>query len=167
MFWIAILLLILGVEGDQDGLGCAEPGNNLESQDSCLSQPSTDVCSGEVQLQNVLEAGLDEKCKEEEETVMKKEETSGKKGEEMKTGKDEMKSGCLFLLETSTREVLTSREACALESAARNSGLNIFLVTFISIVISHHHHQPLLYHYHHPVKELCTRSIISWSVPIQ
>ena len=103
MFWIAILLLILDVEGDQDGLGCAEPGNNLESRDSCLSQPSTDVCSGEVQLQNVLEAGLEEKCKEEE-----------KEGEN---------SGCLFLLETSTRDVLTAREACALESAARNSGL--------------------------------------------
>ena len=103
MFWIAILLLILDVEGDQDGLGCADHGNNLESRDSCLSQPSTDVCSGEVQLQNVLEAGLEEKCKEEE--------------------KVEENSGCLFLLETSTRDVLTAREACALESAARNSGL--------------------------------------------
>ena len=166
MFWLAILLT-LGVEGKQKEPSCAPAEHPPDNLDSCLSQPSTNVCSGEVQLQNVLEAGLDEKCKEEEETVMKKEETSGKKGEEMKTGKDEMKSGCLFLLETSTREVLTSREACALESAARNSGLNIFLVTFITIVISHHHHQPLLYHYHHPVKELCTRSIISWSVPIQ
>ena len=105
MFWIAILLLILDVEGDQDGLGCADPGNNLESRDSCLSQPSTDVCSGEVQLQNVLEAGLEEKCKEEVEE------------------EKEENSGCLFLLETSTRDVLTAREACALESAARNSGL--------------------------------------------
>ena len=103
MFWIAILLLILDVEGDE--LGCADPGNNLESRDSCLSQPSTDVCSGEVQLQNVLEAGLEEKCKEEVEE------------------EKEENSGCLFLLETSTRDVLTAREACALESAARNSGL--------------------------------------------
>ena len=130
MFWLAILLL-LGVEGKQEEPSCATavqpPPGNLASGDSCLSkQAATNVCSGEVQLQNVLEAGLDEKCKEEEETVMKKEETSGKKGEEeeMKTGKDEMKRGCLFLLETSTREVLTSREACALESAARKSGLH-------------------------------------------
>ena len=139
MFWLAILILGL-VRGKQEEPSCASVSGNFASDQSCLSRsPTTNVCSGEVQLQNVLEAGLDERCKEEE---MKKEEKSGK-GEEMKEGEvkngengknsgeeikregTEMKSGCLFLLETSTREVITSREACALESAGRNSGLHI------------------------------------------
>ena len=122
MFWLVTILLLLGPNWGVEGLKQEEPscttaaaqtppGNLASSGDSCLSkEASTNVCSGEVQLQNVLEAGLDERCMEEEET--------SDKGEG-----EEMKSGCLFLLETSTREVLTSREACALESAARNSGL--------------------------------------------
>ena len=113
MFWLVFILILMRVEGGQEEPGCAaSPSNNLASHESssCLSQHTTKVCLGEVQLPNVLEAGLAERCneeekEEEEEEVMKR------------------KSGCLFLLETSTRDVLTSREACALESAARNSGV--------------------------------------------
>lgn len=125
MLWLVTILLLLGpnwgVEGKQEEPSCAPaaqppPGNLASSEDSCLSkQAATNVCSGEVRLQNVLEAGLDERCMEEEETSDKGEEEG-----------EEMKSGCLFLLETSTRDVLTSREACALESAARNSGLHYY-----------------------------------------
>ena len=108
MFWLVFILILMRVEGGQEEPGCAaSPSNNLASHESssCLSQHTTKVCLGEVQLPNVLEAGLEERCNEEKEEVMNR------------------KSGCLFLLETSTRDVLTSREACALESAARNSGV--------------------------------------------
>ena len=117
MLWLAILLLLAVLEAKQEEPSCASP-DNLASEDSCLSQPPiTNACSGEVQLQNVMEAGLDERCKEKEEGIKGEKEEKGDKGEN--------ESGCLFLLETSTRPVLTSREACALESAARNSGLHI------------------------------------------
>ena len=132
MFWLVTILLLLGPNWGVEGLKQEEPscttaaaqtppGNLASSEDSCLSkEAATNVCSGEVQLQNVLEAGLEERCKEEE---MNEDKTSDNKGEKMKKDEEKMKSGCLFLLETSTRKVLTSREACALESAARNSGL--------------------------------------------
>ena len=126
MFMLVILLL-MEVKGNQEQeLGCSAAfSQNLASDQSssCLSQPTTKVCLGEVQLQNVLEAGLEEKCNEEEGEIEKGKSGKGEEGELEKEEVMKMKSGCLFLLETSTRGVLTSREACALESAARNSGL--------------------------------------------
>ena len=120
MIWFVIILLLIEVEGAQEEPACDIASNNLPSHDSCLDQhPATNaVCLGEVQLQNVLEAALEERCKEGEEKEEMKEGDKGKGGGEEEEGAN----GCLFLLETSTREVLTSREACALESAVRNSG---------------------------------------------
>ena len=108
MFWLLCILLLIEVECSQEEPRCIVPNDHgLHHPDdvlACQSGPQTELCVGEVRLHNVLQAGLEEKCKEEE------------KGEE--------KSGCLFLLETSTRDKLTSREACALESAAMRSGAN-------------------------------------------
>ena len=107
MFWLLGFLLFIEVECSQEEPRCIVPNDRHLPGDvlACQSGPETEVCVGEVQLQNVLQAGLEERCKEEEK---EKEETSG----------------CLFLLETSTRDKLTSREACALESAVTRSGAN-------------------------------------------
>ena len=107
MFWLLGILLFIEVECSQEEPRCIVPNDRHRHLPgdvlACQSGPETEVCVGEVHLQNVLQAGLEERCKEEEE------------------GKEET-SGCLFLLETSTRDKLTSREACALESAATRSG---------------------------------------------
>ena len=107
MLWLLGILLLTKVECLQEEPGCTVPNDHGRHHPddvlACRSRPGTEVCVGEVRLHNVLQAGLEERCKEEEE---------------------EKKSGCLFLLETSTRDKLTSREACALESAATRSGEN-------------------------------------------
>jgi len=112
MFWLFGILLLIEVECSQEEPRCIVPNDHgLHHPDdvlACQSGPQTELCVGEVRLHNVLQAGLEEKCKEEE------------KGEE--------KSGCLFLLETSTRDKLTSREACALESAAMRSGKHVVML---------------------------------------
>ena len=110
MFWHLGILLLTKVECLQEQPGCAVPNDHgrhhLGDVVTCQSGPETELCVGEVRLQNVLQAGLEERCREEEEK------------------EKEGKGGCLFLLETSTRDKLTSREACALESAATRSGAN-------------------------------------------
>ena len=40
----------------------------------------------------------------------------------------ELGEDCIFFIESSPKEVLSSREACALESAARNSELRVVMV---------------------------------------
>ena len=107
MFWPLGILLLIEVECSQEEPRCIVPNDRHLPGDvlACQSGPETEVCVGEVHLLNVLQAGLEERCKEEEEE-----------------GEEEEKSGCLFLLETSTRDKLTSREACALESAVTRSG---------------------------------------------
>ena len=110
MFWHLGILLLTKVECLQEQPGCAVPNDHgrhhLGDVVTCQSGPETELCVGEVRLQNVLQAGLEERCREEEEK------------------EKEGKGGCLFLLETSTRDKLTSREACALESAVTRSGEN-------------------------------------------
>ena len=110
MFWLLGFLLFIEVECSQEEPRCIVPNDHGRHHPgdvlACQSGPQTELCVGEVHLQNVLQAGLEETCKEKE-----KEE-------------EEEKSGCLFLLETSTRDKLTSREACALESAVTRSGAN-------------------------------------------
>ena len=109
MFWLLGILLLIEVECSQEEPRCIVPNDRHRHLPgdvlACQSGPETEVCVGEVHLLNVLQAGLEERCKEEEEE-----------------GEEEEKSGCLFLLETSTRDKLTSREACALESAVTRSG---------------------------------------------
>ena len=111
MFWLLGILLLIEVECSQEEPRCIVPNDHGRHPPgdvlACQSGLETEVCGGEVPLQNVLLAGLEERCKEEEEE-----------------GEEEEKSGCLFLLETSTRDKLTSREACALESAVTRSGAN-------------------------------------------
>ena len=43
-------------------------------------------------------------------------------------GKQELGDNNIFIIESSPREVLSSREACAVESAARNSELDVIMV---------------------------------------
>ena len=110
MFWLLCILLLIEVECSQEEPRCIVPNDHGLHHPgdvfACQSGPETEVCIGEVRLQNVLQAGLEERCEEEEED------------------EEEEKGGCLFLLETSTRDKLTSREACALESAVTRSGAN-------------------------------------------
>ena len=125
MFWLLAILLIIEVECSQEEPRCIVPNDRHRHLPgdvlACQSGPETEVCVGEVRLQNVLQAGLEERCKEE---------------------KEEETSGCLFLLETSTRDKLTSREACALESAATRSGANCVIQAKQTWQLSRPHQKP-------------------------
>ena len=71
MFWLLGFLLFIEVECSQEEPRCIVPNDHGRHPPgdvlACQSGPETEVCVGEVHLLNVLQAGLEERCKEEEE----------------------------------------------------------------------------------------------------
>ena len=71
---------------------------DAESKIECQGKEKINICNGKIELQNIEDVSLS------------------------------LSEDNIFFIESSPKEVLSSRESCALESAASNSGLGVVMV---------------------------------------